>query len=401
MGHSKIHHPNIIRFYGHRIVGKKVLLLLELAENGDLFNYIIKQSPLDYKTACKFFVQTAKAVQNIHSHNMIHRDIKPENLLLDENYNIKLCDFGWCAEYDGMTRRETVCGTYEYMAPEIVFKKQQSTGIDVWSLGILLYELIHNKPPYPGRSLHDIRKHIISSTVTFRSDIDPDAKDIIQKILRVKTEDRPTIEQLLEHPFVKKYYQESKQRIRAELNAIPEVPQFQIAQQPKLVTPVKIKPQVQRVASPPVDMKEMQLKNLEDLQAEAVTDNIGGVQVSSIKAKHFNVSSVAKETPVKPSIAISKAPCAEVVYEQQTISPTKITIHATPSSKYGQIVPVKAADSVPQKCNITSAEYRYVLLIREDCQRLRIMKYIENIILGLRKRMKQNNTSKRLLRLDS
>lgn len=103
-------------------------------------------------------------------------------------------------------RRNTICGTYEYMAPEILFHKQQSTGIDIWALGILLYELIHNRAPYSGRSMNEVKKRIINSKIRFKSNCNPDAKDLIQKILRVKSKDRPTIEQILKHPFVTKNF---------------------------------------------------------------------------------------------------------------------------------------------------------------------------------------------------
>lgn len=136
--------------------------MLEYAEGGDLFNYLVKKGPFNEKLACKFFVQTALAVAHMHSMKFIHRDIKPENLLLDIDHNIKLCDFGWCAEYDASSVRKTICGTYEYMAPEILFDKQQTFSTDVWSLGVLLYELLHNKPPVSGRSMKEMATKVLS-----------------------------------------------------------------------------------------------------------------------------------------------------------------------------------------------------------------------------------------------
>lgn len=205
-GHKKIDHPNIIKFINSKQEGKRVWILLEFAEKGDLFNHLTKSNGFDDKTACKYFTQTALAVQHIHSYKIIHRDIKPENLLLSGEDNIKLCDFGWSAEFDEDMRRDTICGTYEYMAPEILFQKQQSTGIDIWALGILLYELLHNKAPYSGRSMAEVKKRIIHSKIKFKPNCNPDAQDLIQKILRVKVEDRPTIEQILKHPFVTKNF---------------------------------------------------------------------------------------------------------------------------------------------------------------------------------------------------
>lgn len=154
--HQVLDHPNIIKFIGHEFRDNKHLILLEYAEGGDLFSLLVKNGPFDEATACKFFVQTAEALDYLHSMKIIHRDIKPENLLLDGNQNIKVCDFGWCAEYDPQTTRRTICGTYEYMAPEILFHRPQSAAIDVWALGVLLYELLHNKAPVTARNMKEM-----------------------------------------------------------------------------------------------------------------------------------------------------------------------------------------------------------------------------------------------------
>ena len=154
--HRSMCHPNIIQFFDHDVKQNRHLILLEYAEGGDLFNLLCKAKGFEEVTACKFFVQTAMALEYLHSHKIIHRDIKPENLLLDAHNNIKLCDFGWCAEFDTHTQRRTICGTYEYMAPEILFHKPQTDAVDVWALGVLLFELLHNKPPVSGRSMKEM-----------------------------------------------------------------------------------------------------------------------------------------------------------------------------------------------------------------------------------------------------
>jgi len=123
---------------------------MEYANSGSLFSLIKKRKNFDEKKAFHYFIQTAGAVLFLHENNLVHRDLKPENILVDENNNIKLCDFGWCVEMS-MGNRVTFCGTYEYMAPEIIKEKPYNQGIDVWSLGILLYELIHGYSPFRVR----------------------------------------------------------------------------------------------------------------------------------------------------------------------------------------------------------------------------------------------------------
>jgi serine/threonine protein kinase len=120
---------------------------MDYAVNGSLKSLIDQSNGIEEKQAFKYFIQTASAVHFLHQNNLIHRDIKPENLLLDENGNVKLCDFGWCADLKEGSRL-TFCGTYEYMAPEVLKESPYDSGIDVWGLGILLYELIEGQSPF-------------------------------------------------------------------------------------------------------------------------------------------------------------------------------------------------------------------------------------------------------------
>lgn len=95
-------------------------IFLEYAENGDLFHFL-KRKELSEKQLLKCFFQTCKAIKYIHDKSIMHRDLKPENILVDSKNNIKLCDFGYSAEFDQNEIRQTLCGTYEYMAPEVIF----------------------------------------------------------------------------------------------------------------------------------------------------------------------------------------------------------------------------------------------------------------------------------------
>lgn len=84
----------------------------------------------------------------MHKNGFIHRDIKPENLLIDQNNILKICDFGWCVEQKDEEQRNTFCGTLEYMAPEMITGIPHDHRLDIWCLGILLYELVHGHAPF-------------------------------------------------------------------------------------------------------------------------------------------------------------------------------------------------------------------------------------------------------------
>jgi len=209
--HRNLDHPNIIKFYDYIQKEHNIYFILDFAENGNLYSYVHKRRGLPQEDVFRFFHQTCLAIQHLHQNDVLHRDIKPENLLLDKHCNIKLCDFGWSARRIN-EKRTTFCGTYEYMAPEVVYKKTYDYRVDIWSLGVLLYELIHKEAPYKGRSLDEISKSLAKPQITFHPNIHPEAKDLIQKILKPNPQDRLSIQQILEHPWVKYRLQKEAQK---------------------------------------------------------------------------------------------------------------------------------------------------------------------------------------------
>lgn len=210
--HRELNHQNIIKFHDYIQEDISAYLLLEYAPNGNLYNYMHKEKHLPLAVIFKFFYQTCSAVNYLHKNNILHRDLKPENLLLDKNLNIKLCDFGWSAR-NIKDRRTTFCGTYEYMAPEIIEKKTYDYRVDVWSLGVLLYELFHREAPYKGRSLPEITVSFAKGSIKYDPLMNPDARDLIEKILKANPDDRLSIDEILAHPWVKyNLYQSTNQQ---------------------------------------------------------------------------------------------------------------------------------------------------------------------------------------------
>lgn len=141
--HKSLDHPNIVKFVDFHQVQYMVYMLVEFAHNNSLYFYIDSSLGLPENLALRFFYQAALSVQYLHEHKIMHRDLKPENLLLDTDFNVKLCDFGWACYGSDKDARKSVCGTYDYMAPEIVTIREHSFKADLWSMGIILYELLH------------------------------------------------------------------------------------------------------------------------------------------------------------------------------------------------------------------------------------------------------------------
>lgn len=135
-----IQHPHIAKLYQYFTDDENIYIVLEYCKNGNLAEYMRQNQRLLESEAIYYFLQTAFALEYLHTNQIIHRDLKLENLLLDSNGNVKLTDFGWSVLIAADTR-QTYCGTIDYMAPEMVAGQQYDFKVDIWSLGVLLYEL--------------------------------------------------------------------------------------------------------------------------------------------------------------------------------------------------------------------------------------------------------------------
>lgn len=143
--HQSLKHPNIIQIYGNDFRNDSIYIFLEYASQGDLFSALYENKELkakmDLKTKLRIFYECVEAIGYLHNQNILHRDLKPENILLDDQLKVKLCDFGWAIQLTQNQRRKSLCGTVEYMAPEIVHNRIQTEKTDVWALGIIIFIL--------------------------------------------------------------------------------------------------------------------------------------------------------------------------------------------------------------------------------------------------------------------
>ncbi len=171
-------------------------IFLEYASNGDLFEYLRKNKP-EKKILLNFFYQTLLSINYLHERNIMHRDLKPENILIDSDFNIKICDFGWSVRVKENEERTTLCGTYEYMAPEVYQGYSQTKKTDIWALGILLFELFHGYPPLKIQDLDQRIEGNQEFYIMFKSELDVRIKRLVSKILKMKPESRPVINEIL------------------------------------------------------------------------------------------------------------------------------------------------------------------------------------------------------------
>ncbi|KRX59021.1 cAMP-dependent protein kinase catalytic subunit alpha [Trichinella sp. T6] len=138
--------PFIVDFYGSFKSNSNLFLMLEFVQGGDLFTHLRNMNRFSENVAKFFAIQIVLALEYLHKLDIIYRDLKPKNILLDQHGYCKLADFGMSKQLNNQ-RTYTICGTWEYIAPEIIKKQGYGTSIDWWMFGILLYDLCNGRTP--------------------------------------------------------------------------------------------------------------------------------------------------------------------------------------------------------------------------------------------------------------
>lgn len=159
-------------------------LILEFVIGGEMFSRLRDLHKFSDDTAKFYAAEVACALNHIHSRNFAYRDLKPENLLIDGEGHIKITDFGFCKEVTGKTH--TLCGTPEYLAPEIIKNKGHGRQVDWWGLGILIYEMLTGFPPFYDQQNNPavIYKLILANNIKWHAYITSGAKTVIQNLLQ-------------------------------------------------------------------------------------------------------------------------------------------------------------------------------------------------------------------------
>lgn len=192
-------HPNIIKSMNDFEDDRNIYILLEYCPGGDLYKQI-EQEPLSDRISSNYIRQLVSAVKYIHSKNIIHRDIKPDNILLTDN-GIKLADFGWAIVTK--KKQSLICGTLDYLAPEIIIDELYDNRIDIWYIGVTAYELLSRKVPFMHLDFNTVDKNSFSRDIIYHPEFSENAKDFLSKILVKNPDYRMTLDQMESHSWLK------------------------------------------------------------------------------------------------------------------------------------------------------------------------------------------------------
>ena len=198
---SHLRNRNILRMFGYFFDQKRVYLLLEYSPGGELYKKLTNRGRFSERTSARYISDLSQALAYCHAKHVIHRDIKPENLLIGAQGEIKIADFGWSV-HAPTSRRNTLCGTLDYLPPEMVEGREHDEMVDVWAIGVLLYEFLVGTPPFEAEGHSATYRRISRVDLRFPRGVAEDAQDLIRRLLQKDPRKRMALTSVPHHPFV-------------------------------------------------------------------------------------------------------------------------------------------------------------------------------------------------------
>jgi len=181
---SLVEHPFVVNLLTTFQDDKRLFMLMEFINGGELFSYLRKEGRLPNDHARFYAGEILLALSYLHAVNIAYRDLKPENVLIDMDGHVKITDFGFAKVVDG-DRTFTLCGTPEYLAPEIIQSKGHGKGVDWWAYGVLLFEMLAGFPPFYDDSPFGIYQKVLACKFDMPRHVDVKARDLIKRLLMI------------------------------------------------------------------------------------------------------------------------------------------------------------------------------------------------------------------------
>lgn len=217
--HSKLSHPNVIKLLDHFSYSENIYLVLELCENDTVKRYLDENGRLSEREARDLVEQIVHGLLYLQSQNIVHRDIKPDNLLLTKDMQVKIADFGLAAQLSTPDDKHmTMCGTPNYISPEVATRSSHGLEADCWALGCILYTLLAGSPPFDSGSAKNTVTQVVMKNPKIPSHISRSASELIQNLLQKDPTRRMKLNDVLRHPFMSSHTS-SQGRSRSSSNS--------------------------------------------------------------------------------------------------------------------------------------------------------------------------------------
>lgn len=200
------HHENVVDMYNSYLVGDELWVVMEFLEGGALTD-IVTHTRMNEEQIATVCLSVLKALSYLHTQGVIHRDIKSDSILLTSDGRIKLSDFGFCAQVSKeVPKRKSLVGTPYWMAPEVISRLPYGTEVDIWSLGIMVIEMVDGEPPYfnepPLQAMRRIRDNL-PPRLKESHKVSTVLRSFLDLMLVREPSQRATAQELLQHPFLK------------------------------------------------------------------------------------------------------------------------------------------------------------------------------------------------------